>query len=81
MIATLTAKFDGKAFLPEQTLDLKPETRYRLRVEQELPAATEPRADLWDFLESVAGAVEGPADWSLNHDHYLYGTPRKGDAK
>jgi hypothetical protein len=81
MTDTLTAKFDGKAFLPEQTLDLKPDTRYRLRVEEELPAGTESEANLWDFLESVAGTVKGPPDWSVNHDHYLYGTPKKGETK
>ncbi|MGA7934977.1 MAG: hypothetical protein WCA35_15630 [Kovacikia sp.] len=30
----------------------------------------------WDVLESLAGAVEAPTDWSTEHDHYLYGTPK-----
>ena len=30
----------------------------------------------WDVLESFTGAVEAPADWSAEHDHYLYGTPK-----
>jgi hypothetical protein len=25
------------------------------------------------------GAVEGPADWSSELDHYLYGTPKRGE--
>ncbi len=30
----------------------------------------------WDVLESVTGRVEAPTDWSAEHDHYLYGTPK-----
>jgi hypothetical protein len=30
----------------------------------------------WDVLESLIGKVEAPADWSAQHDHYLYGTPK-----
>jgi len=30
----------------------------------------------WDVLESLTGTVEAPADWSTEHDHYLYGTPK-----
>ncbi|MEO1347308.1 MAG: hypothetical protein AAFW84_00695 [Cyanobacteria bacterium J06635_15] len=31
----------------------------------------------WDVLESLTGKVEAPADWSVEHDHYLYGTPKR----
>lgn len=31
----------------------------------------------WDVLESMTGTVEAPPDWSINHDHYLYGTPKR----
>jgi hypothetical protein len=30
----------------------------------------------WDVLESLTGTVEAPTDWSAEHDHYLYGTPK-----
>ncbi len=30
----------------------------------------------WDVLESLTGTVEAPADWSAEHDHYLYTTPK-----
>jgi hypothetical protein len=35
-----------------------------------------PEQNAWDVLESLTGTVEAPADWSSNHDHYLYGTPK-----
>ncbi|MGB8703087.1 MAG: hypothetical protein WCD18_27025 [Thermosynechococcaceae cyanobacterium] len=33
----------------------------------------------WDVLESLAGTIEAPADWSKEHDHYLYGTPKQSE--
>ncbi len=33
-------------------------------------------ANAWDVLESLTGTVEAPADWSAEHDHYLYGIPK-----
>jgi hypothetical protein len=42
---------------------------------------SEPEADetsLSEMLLSFAGIVEGlPEDMALNHDHYLYGVPKK----
>ncbi|MDO8539841.1 MAG: hypothetical protein Q7S40_05320 [Opitutaceae bacterium] len=33
-----------------------------------------------DFLLRVAGTAEGlPPDLAVNHDHYLYGRPRRGE--
>lgn len=31
----------------------------------------------WDTLEALTGTVEAPADWSAQHHHYLYGTPKQ----
>ena len=37
--------------------------------------------NVWDVLSKYAGTVEGPEDWSEEHDHYLYGVSKreKGD--
>jgi hypothetical protein len=37
----------------------------------------EPQSTIWDKLRALAGTVEGPEDWAENHDHYLYGTPKR----
>lgn len=37
--------------------------------------------DAWDLLEGLAGTVEGPEDWAAEHNHYLYGTPKRADQK
>jgi hypothetical protein len=35
----------------------------------------------WDILESLTGTVEAPADWSAEHAHYLYGTPKRQETQ
>jgi hypothetical protein len=39
-----------------------------------------PAGGVWDLLEGAAGTVEMPADWASEHDHYLYGTPKRSSA-
>ena len=33
--------------------------------------------NVWEWLKRNAGTVDAPEDWSLEHDHYLYGTPKR----
>ena len=77
MTRTLTAVFDGEVLRPDGTLDLKPNARYRVTVEDEIEMAEEQSA--WDVLEQLAGTVDAPADWATEHDHYLYGSPKRGE--
>ncbi len=35
------------------------------------------KQSLWDVLDEFSGNVEGPDDWSQEHDHYIYGTPKR----
>ncbi len=44
------------------------------------PERAVPSGGAWDLLLSAAGTVEMPADWSAEHDHYLYGTPKRSSA-
>ena len=75
MAKTLIAVFDGEVLRPEGPVDLTPNARYRLTVEQEAQE-TEPRS-AWDALENLTGALECPEDWASEHNHYLYGIPRR----
>ena len=34
----------------------------------------------WAVLRSMTGTLEGPADWAQELDHYLYGTPKRGES-
>lgn len=36
-----------------------------------------PEGGAWDLLERAAGTVEMPSDRASEHDHYLYGTPKR----
>jgi hypothetical protein len=70
--------FDGEVLRPDLPLDLAPNTRYLVTI-QELPEPL-PSIDAWDVLEALTGTVDAPQDWSSEHDHYLYGTPKQATA-
>jgi Protein of unknown function DUF104 len=75
MSQVVTAIFDGQVLRPETPLELEPNKRYVITIETEQsPVPTE---NAWDVLEALAGSVEAPEDWSSEHDHYLYGTPKR----
>jgi len=76
MTKTMTAIYDGQCLRPEAPLDLKPNTRCRITVET--PSDATP-GDAWDALASATGSVQAPSDWAEQHDHYLYGTPKRQD--
>jgi hypothetical protein len=52
--------------------------KFVLSLRQQNPQAS---GDAWDVLESLAGTVTAPADWSAEHDHYLYGTPKQQETE
>ena len=77
---TITAVYDGQVLRPEAPLDLTPYARYRVTITPIGEDAERPGDDeltAWDILDTLAGTVEMPPDWSLEHDHYLYGTPKR----
>lgn len=41
----------------------------------------DPVSELWDLLRRGTGSISGPADWSVEHDHYLYGTPKRAESE
>ena len=47
-------------------------------VHVEVVENVELKPTIWDKLLKLAGTVEGlPPDIAQNHDHYLYGTPKR----
>ena len=77
MTRTLTAVFDGEVLRPEGIINLKLNARYRVTVEDEIEISEGQSA--WDVLAQLAGSVDAPADWAAEHDHYLYGSPKRGE--
>lgn len=75
---TVTAIFDGRVLCPDDVLDLKPNVRYLITIAPQPEPSTDGGA--WDVLERMAGTIEAPPDWAIEHDHYLQGTPKRTDA-
>jgi len=74
MGTTLHLIYDGKVFLPEDPVNLRPDTRVRATIE-----TTEPlkRKDT-SFLETArALRIDGPPDWAARLEDYLY--PRQAN--
>lgn len=72
---TVKATYDGVSFKIQDPVDLEPNTEYILTIEKEDSKKSE---NAIDFLIRNAGTISGPSDFSEEHDHYLYGTPKKG---
>lgn len=75
MAQTFVARFDGQVLRPETLLDLDVNGRYTVTIAP--IAEDEADEDAWDVLDRLAGTVHAPPDWALEHDHYLYGTPKR----
>ena len=79
MVQTIEALFDGEVFRPNTPPKLKPNTVCELTIESRDDAPYPD--DAWAYLESIAGSVDMPEDWSEEHDHYLYGSPKRSTRK
>jgi hypothetical protein len=73
---TVTAHFDGRVFVPDGPVDLP--VGHRVRVTSD-PAdrLAPPLADLVAALERLPANPDWPADGAAEHDHHLYGTPKR----
>lgn len=61
---------------PDKPLKLERNKRYLITI---VPEEVAPVQNAWDLLENLMGTVDAPEDWSAEHDHYLYGTPKRQD--
>jgi len=75
MVKTFEAVFDGKVFHPDGKIKLTPNKHYILVVREK--GEKEASLNAWDILDGLTGTIEAPEDWAVEHDHYLYGVPRK----
>lgn len=89
MTKTVQARFDGKAFYPEEPMPIAPNTTVLLTVKTPERADAE-RSDAegsmtgtgepYSFLKLARSLnLEGPEDWSENLDDYLYGDKKLPD--
>jgi hypothetical protein len=74
---SIQAHFDGKVIVPHGEVDLPLDRDLILRIE---PVAAETEGDVSVLLWLAENAVDNeelPADLSHQHDHYLYGSPKR----
>jgi hypothetical protein len=74
------AHFDGKVIVPEQAVDLPRDRSFMVHVETfggPEPAAEASSQSALQWLVDNAVDDELPPDLSAQHDHYLYGTPKR----
>lgn len=76
---TLRIRFDGHVFVPEGPADLPvgyvAEIPVRPRAAAGASAAT--LVDLLKVLDQLPANPDWPPDGAEQHDHYLYGTPKR----
>jgi hypothetical protein len=72
----LHAVFDGEVLRPEETVGLEVGERYILMVESKQKISDIENDPAFD-LSSLAVETK-ILDLATEHDHYLYGTPRRG---
>ena len=72
MTQSLSAHFDGRVIVPDEPVQLP--VGQALRVHVELVQAAPRFAELLRFASDLPDA---PADLSAQHDHHLYGTPKR----
>ncbi len=75
MSQIIEARFDGNAFFPVKAMDLTPDRFYTLIVKENQDDMSSDSA--WDILDTLKGTIDAPEDWSVEHDHYIYGTPKE----
>lgn len=78
-MVAIKGHFDGKVFVPDEPVDLPRGQAVVMHV-QRAPASPPESQKGQSLLEAIGphiGSVTMPADWSVEHDHYLYGTPKR----
>lgn len=79
MTATLRVHFDGKVLIPEQPVDLPIGRTLEVQVSEVQDASTPPAPleKLADLVSQFPPRTPGNCDGAAQHDHYLYGTPKR----
>lgn len=80
-MTTIHAHFDGKVFVPESAVSLPTGTRLQLVIEELPPVLAGDESGPFAALAEIAAQFpdnsNSPRDGAAQHDHYLYGTPKR----
>jgi len=74
----IKAHYDGKFIVPDEPLDLPKGQLLTVRLEVAKKARNGKAKSVLDWIaENAIDDDSLPTDLSYQHDHYLYGTPKK----
>lgn len=73
MTQTIRAHYDGTSLVPDDPVELSVGQRVLVRIET--LEVDKPRFE--SLLDLAADVPDAPSDLSSQHDHYLYGLPKK----
>jgi hypothetical protein len=68
---------DGTLILSNLPFAAGEQVEITLRAKSPVEDQPTVQGDALAVLEQLMGTVDAPSDWATEHDHYLYGTPRK----
>ena len=83
MTTTLRVRFDGKVIVPIGPADLPTDREFEMQVSDASLAegSDRPLLRLGQALDQLAAEFppdpNAPTDGAAQHDHYLYGTPKR----
>jgi hypothetical protein len=80
------AHFDGEKLCPDEPVSLPKGVTLEVTASEVSEAADSPQEgppslNIFQRIEREHGLVEGPEDWAAEHDHYLYGAPKRSDGQ
>jgi hypothetical protein len=82
IVTTLKAHFDGRVLVPDEPVNLPVNRALKVQVEpmeqSAVPASEEkPLLKLLKAIEAMPSNPDWPSDGAAQHDHYLYGLPKR----
>lgn len=76
MSRTVRMIFDGEVFRPIEPMDLTAGIEYDVTIDEAEPGPPTDGLPLLRYLDLVE-ELDLPADFTAQHHHYLYGTPKR----
>ena len=84
-MTVLKAHFDGKVLVPDEPVNLPKDCALEVRVQRVQPAKPAPKLApgetplmrLLKVLKELPDNPDWPPDGAAQHDHYLYGLPKR----
>ena len=78
MARTVIVTFDGEVLRPEEPLNLAPNTRYCVSIEDSsTDDGSRPAPGVFDDLLELAQELDLPPDFAAQLDHYIHGVPKR----